>query len=753
MGREHVTASCNAQPLTSQAVDEVIRASDHSSMQDKEMPPVQLGPLPKHNPSSSRQACTHRITYKVTAHDHRDSRGAMVDRGANGGIIGSDARVILKHIRTVDVTGIDNHELNQLPIVDAAAKTITQHGPVIIILRQYAYHGTGRSIHSCIQFEYYKNRVDDVSIRAGGTQSIKTNDGYVIPLDIINGLPYMRMVPYTDTEWDKLPHVILTSSEEWNVTVLDSVITNRPGWYNLIKSDDNEDDELPNPLFDEDGQYRHKESIRYPDHDEEPPGHAVHSHERMQEDAQGYALRSATLSDEEDDGDNDVPGLEPRSTILSDEEIDDDDGVPALYGRSHPDYYHSSSSSSSGSSSHSTGDTYSLSSSDDDEPLGSLYNTSSTEEFKIQCIEICNLNTVLNSDAPTTDTTDAKDQSQDISDEDTLPADNSHILPVPRLNGLHTKPSRVDYSRYLPYFLNVPVEKIKKTFENTTQYATNVVSGVNFRHTLKSPYPANNVRRRNEPVATDTMQAGTPALNGGQTHLQFFVGRKSLVIDVYGMKSSREFVNTLEDVIRKRGAMDKLISDSAKVEISRRVKDILRALCIDDWQSERGYQHQNFAELRWGHFRRKHHWYMNLRNVPPEAWLLCAHWIADVMNHTSEKSLNWRTPLEVLTGQTTDISILLCFLFWDVVYVPRYKDKHYSGMIGSEKSSEIRGRFVGFSWDVGNALTFKILTDDTKKVICRSQVRLAVDGENNLKLEAEAGVIPQRIYLKSPTRR
>jgi hypothetical protein len=42
--------------------------------------------------------------------------------------------------------------------------------------------------------------------------------------------------------------------------------------------------------------------------------------------------------------------------------------------------------------------------------------------------------------------------------------------------------------------------------------------------------------------------------------------------------------------------MTKLISDSAKLEISARVKDVLRAFIIDDWQSEPYYQHQNFAE-------------------------------------------------------------------------------------------------------------------------------------------------------------
>jgi hypothetical protein len=172
--------------------------------------------------------------------------------------------------------------------------------------------------------------------------------------------------------------------------------------------------------------------------------------------------------------------------------------------------------------------------------------------------------------------------------------------------------------------------------------------------------------------------AEVPAVDmNGQTLAQIFVGQKSLVIDVFGMASSAEFVNTLEDVIRYRGTMDKLISDSAKVETSKRVLEILRALCIDDWQSEAQYQHQNYAKRRWGNLKSNIEWYMNWRNVQANAWLLCIEWCADVMNMTAEKSLGWRTPLEVLTGQTTDISIALCFLFWDVVYVKRYEDKDY----------------------------------------------------------------------------
>ena len=47
------------------------------------------------------------------------------------------------------------------------------------------------------------------------------------------------------------------------------------------------------------------------------------------------------------------------------------------------------------------------------------------------------------------------------------------------------------------------------------------------------------------------------------------------------MKNDKQFVNTLEDNIRKRRAMEKLISDSAQSEIFNRVKYTLRELFID----------------------------------------------------------------------------------------------------------------------------------------------------------------------------
>ena len=54
-----------------------------------------------------------------------------------------------------------------------------------------------------------------------------------------------------------------------------------------------------------------------------------------------------------------------------------------------------------------------------------------------------------------------------------------------------------------------------------------------------------NVPRRHEPVATDTIFSDTPAVDSGVKQAQVFVGRDSLVADVYPMKSGKQFVNTL----------------------------------------------------------------------------------------------------------------------------------------------------------------------------------------------------------------
>ena len=81
--------------------------------------------------------------------------------------------------------------------------------------------------------------------------------------------------------------------------------------------------------------------------------------------------------------------------------------------------------------------------------------------------------------------------------------------------------------------------------------------------------PVFNIPTRSEAVATDTIFSDTPAVDDGSTMAQFFCGCDTLVCDAYGIKSTKQFINTLSDNIRKRGSMDTLISDGGKYEISK----------------------------------------------------------------------------------------------------------------------------------------------------------------------------------------
>ena len=65
-------------------------------------------------------------------------------------------------------------------------------------------------------------------MRVGGLQCVRINKGYVIPLDIINRLPYTKMQPDTKKVFEDLPHVILTSGAEWDPKALDNTIADKP---------------------------------------------------------------------------------------------------------------------------------------------------------------------------------------------------------------------------------------------------------------------------------------------------------------------------------------------------------------------------------------------------------------------------------------------------------------------------------------------------------------------------------------------
>ena len=521
------------------------------------------------------QVCKHYIFQHA---NHTNNQ--LVDRGANGGLAGSDMRVIYKTHRKINISGIDNHEVNGLDVVTAATLLNTSLGKVIGIFNEYAHLGKGSSIHSSGQLEWFKTHVDEKSIKVGGTQLITTLDGYSVPLLIKDGLAYATSLGRpTDHDMDSYPHVFFTSPDEWDPSVLD--------------------------------------------HDPPP-----------------------------------LDGLDPSQVL--------------------------------------------------DQPFGDPM-SDAYGDFN-ECI-IANLNILL--DAPPEDC-------------------RSYTA------NLHQSSSQEpDWNALRPFFAWTSPSSIQDTFNVTTRHGIAPHTQDYIKKHFKSRNPVFNIPRRSEAVATDTIFSDTPAVDDGSTIAQFFCGRDTLVCDAYGIKSTKQIINTLSDNIRKRGAMDTLISDGGKYEISKRVADLLRSLFIKDYQSEPYHQHQNKAENRFGLAKRYTNTVMNTSGCPACCWLLCLQYICVVLNHLASPTLQGICPVQALEGTTPDISFLLHFSFYEPIY---YRiDSSEPDLNFPSSSNEKKGYWVGFADNQGDSLTWRILTEDTQKIIIRSGVRSALRTTTNQRLASSSG--------------
>ena len=91
----------------------------------------------------------------------------MVDRDANGGLAGSEVRILSRSTRKYTVTGIESHELQGLDVVQCAALVEAIQGIVNMTMNKYACYSQAHTIHFSEQIEWFKNSVDDRSVQVG----------------------------------------------------------------------------------------------------------------------------------------------------------------------------------------------------------------------------------------------------------------------------------------------------------------------------------------------------------------------------------------------------------------------------------------------------------------------------------------------------------------------------------------------------------------------------------------------------------
>ena len=115
----------------------------------------------------------------------------------------------------------------------------------------------------------------------------------------------------------------------------------------------------------------------------------------------------------------------------------------------------------------------------------------------------------------------------------------------------------------------------------------------------------------------------------------------------------------------------KLLSDSAKTEISMEVMDILRASHTSNWDPEPYHQNQNPVEWR---YRTNNSWTNRVANC----WLLCMIYVCYIMIHITCGALNGSIPLLASYGITPDNSIMLLYTFYQAVFYATHDQLTFS---------------------------------------------------------------------------
>ena len=327
---------------------------------------------------------------------------------------------------------------------------------------------------------------------------------------------------------------------------------------------------------------------------------------------------------------------------------------------------------------------------------------------------------VLTSDA-TWDVTDNATPKCDLQ-HDLFEDDNFRGTYNVSLNPSKSVTDDADPQKYQAKLAWMPIPIVKKALKCTTQLAK-IHLRLPMRHHYKSRFPQLNRNRLRETYCTDTFFSSVTSISDMHTCMQIFVGsRSSMYTKVYGMRTESEGPATLEQFITDVGAPYHLLSDNAKMETSRAWKDILRKYNVSIHTTEPYHPNQNYAERKIQEIKKVSNRILDHTNALDTLWSYATKHAVDVMNHTSNATLKWKTPIEKAFGLTPDISALVQFCFFQPIY---YLDRTQP----FPQSKELLSRFLGLAKSMGDALTYYVLTD-TNTVIARSGVRSALDTKN-----------------------
>ena len=213
---------------------------------------------------------------------------------------------------------------------------------------------------------------------------------------------------------------------------------------------------------------------------------------------------------------------------------------------------------------------------------------------------------------------------------------------------------------------------------------------------------------------TDTMDGRVKSRDGNRYGQVF--ANKNYFAAFYPMDSKSKAGEALREFTKEFGVPDRLIFDGSGEQTGKNTEFMkqIRKNDIDYHVIEPERHNQNPAEGVIRELRRKWFRIMIRKRVPRRFWDYGARWVAEIMQRTATSAgrMDDAIPIELVTGDTTDISEYLDFGFYDKV---SYRE---NAGLGETKY----GRWLGVSHKVGSLMAYYVLTDKCT-VISRTTVQ------------------------------
>ncbi len=263
----------------------------------------------------------------------------------------------------------------------------------------------------------------------------------------------------------------------------------------------------------------------------------------------------------------------------------------------------------------------------------------------------------------------------------------------------------------------IPVRTAEQTLKVTTQKGiVHPLKPLQARYrTKQAQLRYNQLGGRHGRFYSDTMFSSVPSIQGN-TCAQVFVNDVNFT-RVYPMKKKRFACNALLEFIRDVGIPSTLHTDNAKELTYGGWKKITSEHQIPQTLAEPYSPWQVRAEGAIRELKRGVNRLMEGTNAPRLLWDFCAAYVADLrsMTVTDLYSLQGRTPWEIVTGHTPDISEYTTFAWYDPVW-------YYEPMASFPEERKLLARWLGVAHRVGQAMCYYLLLADGM-VIARSTVQ------------------------------